>query len=77
MEIDGSSRFGLRVITRTLEAAILKTSLRLSDTALAWMLASAASIPNGLRYEPSLLQLFPDPRAMQHNEVKAGLGIAT
>jgi uncharacterized protein (DUF2235 family) len=50
---------------------------RLSDIALGWMVASAASVPNGLRYEPSLLQLFPQQEGMQHDEIKAGLGVIT
>ena len=50
---------------------------RLSDAALKWMLASAVQIPHGIRWDRSVLNLHPDSAGMQHDEVKAGLGLIT
>lgn len=50
---------------------------RLSDTALDWMLKCATVIPNGLAYDSSVIQPFPSPDGMQHDEVKSGLGLLT
>ncbi len=50
---------------------------RLSDIALTWMVSSAASVPHGLKYDASLLQVYPHPEGVQHDEVKAGLGLFT
>jgi hypothetical protein len=43
---------------------------RLSDDALAWMLAAASIIPNGLTHDETVLRLHPDPSGPQHNEQK-------
>jgi len=43
---------------------------RLSDDALAWMLAAASIIPNGLKHDQTVLRLHPDPSGPQHNEQK-------
>lgn len=43
---------------------------RLSDIALKWMLAAASLIPNGLKHDPSVLRLHPDPAGGQHDEQK-------
>jgi hypothetical protein len=43
---------------------------RLSDNALAWMLAAASIIPHGLEYDETVLRLYPDPAGPQHNEQK-------
>jgi hypothetical protein len=43
---------------------------RLSDNALAWMLAAASIIPNGLKHEETVLRRYPDPAGPQHNEQK-------
>jgi hypothetical protein len=43
---------------------------RLSDNALAWMLAAASIIPNGLKHDETVLRLHPDPAGPQHNEQK-------
>jgi hypothetical protein len=43
---------------------------RLSDNALAWMLAAVSIIPNGLKHDESVLRLHPDPSGPQHNEQK-------
>jgi Uncharacterized alpha/beta hydrolase domain (DUF2235) len=50
---------------------------RLSDATLSWMLKSAAAIPDGLKYDPTVLKLFPDHAGMQHDEVKTGWGLIT
>ena len=50
---------------------------RLSDVALHWMLSRAHAIPDGLVYDADVLQLWPNPSAMQHDEVRAGLGLVT
>jgi uncharacterized protein (DUF2235 family) len=44
---------------------------RLSDITLSWMLEAANSV--GLKYDVSLLQLYPDFAGMQHDEMKSGL----
>ena len=43
---------------------------RLSDNALAWMLAAASIVPNGLKHDETVLRLYPDPAGPQHNEQK-------
>ena len=43
---------------------------RLSDNALAWMLAAASIIPNGLTHDETVLRLHPDPAGPQQNEQK-------
>jgi hypothetical protein len=45
---------------------------RLSDITLGWMLAAASLVPNGIKHDPSLLRLYPDPEGPQHDEYKAG-----
>lgn len=45
---------------------------RLSDIALKWMLAAASLIPNGIKHDPSVLRLHPDPSGNQHDEQKGG-----
>jgi uncharacterized protein (DUF2235 family) len=50
---------------------------RLSDIALEWMLKCASIIPDGLKYDSSVLNRFPYPEGMQHDEVKNGLGLLT
>jgi hypothetical protein len=47
---------------------------RLSDTALKWMLACAYLIPNGIKYDRSVLRLHADSAGIQHDEVKSGFG---
>jgi uncharacterized protein (DUF2235 family) len=51
-----------------------ETESRLSDGALKWMLAGAHLIPDGVKYDKTVLQLYPDPTGIQHDEVKAGFG---
>jgi uncharacterized protein (DUF2235 family) len=43
---------------------------RLSDNALAWMLAAASILPNGLKHDETVLRLHLDPAGPQHNEQK-------
>jgi uncharacterized protein (DUF2235 family) len=43
---------------------------RLSDNALAWMLAAASIIPDGLKHDETVLRLHTDPAGPQHNEQK-------
>jgi hypothetical protein len=43
---------------------------RLSDNALAWMLAAASIVPGGLKHDETVLRLHPDPTGPQHNEQK-------
>jgi uncharacterized protein (DUF2235 family) len=47
---------------------------RLSDTALKWMLACAYTIPDGIKYDRSVMRLHPDAAGIQHDEVKSGFG---
>jgi hypothetical protein len=41
------------------------------------MLTWATIIPNGLKYDRSVLNLHPYPEGMQHDECKAGFGLFT
>ncbi len=41
---------------------------RLSDVALDWMLGAASAV--GLKYDPSVLRLHPDPLGVQHDETR-------
>jgi uncharacterized protein (DUF2235 family) len=50
---------------------------RLSDIALKWMLACAYTIPNGIKYDPSVLRLHTDSAGLLHDEVKSGFGAIT
>jgi len=50
---------------------------RLSDITLKWMLTWATIIPNGLKYDRSVLNLHPHPKGMQHDECKSGFGLFT
>jgi hypothetical protein len=43
---------------------------RLSDDALAWMLAAGSIIPGGLKHDETVLRLHPDSAGPQHNEQK-------
>jgi hypothetical protein len=43
---------------------------RLSENALAWMLAAASIIPGGLKHDDTVLRLHPDPGGPKHNEQK-------
>ncbi|WP_051000261.1 T6SS phospholipase effector Tle1-like catalytic domain-containing protein [Bradyrhizobium diazoefficiens] len=47
---------------------------RLSDIALDWMTRWAAAVPNGLKFDRSVLRVWPDPDGPQHDEVAAGFG---
>ncbi len=47
------------------------TESRLSDIALSWMVEEAASLPEPIAIDHSLLQLFPDGAGAQHDERKA------
>lgn len=45
---------------------------RLSDIALDWMTRWATAVPDGLRFDRSVLQVWPHPEGRQHDEVAAG-----
>lgn len=47
---------------------------RLSDISLDWMARWAAAVPHGLRFDRSVLQVWPHPEGPQHDEVAAGFG---
>jgi hypothetical protein len=47
------------------------TESRLSDIALAWMVEEAASLPEPIIVDHSLLRLYPDSAGAQHDERKA------
>jgi uncharacterized protein (DUF2235 family) len=49
----------------------LENESRLSDISLKWMLDAAAGA--GLKYDPSLLRLYPDPTGPQHDEAKGSI----
>jgi len=44
---------------------------RLSDISLQWMLEAAVTA--GLQYDPSVLQLYPDPAGPQHDETRSSV----
>ncbi|MET4149070.1 DUF2235 domain-containing protein [Bradyrhizobium sp. RT7b] len=45
---------------------------RLSDIALDWMARWAAAVPDGLKFDRSVLKVWPHPEGAQHDEVAAG-----
>jgi type VI secretion system (T6SS) phospholipase Tle1-like effector len=45
---------------------------RLSDVTLQWMLAAASIVPNGIKFDASVLRPCPDSAGPQHDECKAG-----
>jgi len=47
---------------------------RLSDIALDWMARWAAAVPGGLKFDQSVLKVWPHPEGPQHDEVAAGFG---
>lgn len=49
----------------------LENESRLSDISLKWMLEAAASV--GMKHDPSVLQLFPDPTGPQHDEAQSSI----
>lgn len=51
----------------------IENECRLSDISLKWMLAAASIIPNGIKHDPSVLLLHPDPSGVQHDEQKGTL----
>jgi hypothetical protein len=50
----------------------IESEARLSDGTLAWMLAAACMIPEGIKYDASVLRLHPGALGPQHDEFKAG-----
>lgn len=50
---------------------------RLSDTALAWMIETAAGIKDGISIDGSVLQLYPSADGAQHDERRAGFPVLT
>src|SRR6202048_1094308 len=49
----------------------LENESRLSDISLEWMLEEAVKV--GLKYDPSVLKLYPDPTGPQHDEARGSL----
>src|ERR1700682_5531125 len=49
-----------------------ETESRLSDIALDWMLRWAVAIPDGLKFDPRVLSIWPHPEGPQHDEVASG-----
>ena len=41
------------------------------------MAERASAVPDGLQFDGDVLQLWPDPEGMQHDEVAAGMGLPT
>jgi uncharacterized protein (DUF2235 family) len=50
-----------------------ETEARLSDITLQWMADAAQSVPDGLKVDHSVLQLYPAAAGMQHDEARRGL----
>jgi Uncharacterized alpha/beta hydrolase domain (DUF2235) len=51
----------------------IENESRLSDISLHWMVEEAHGIPNGLKADPSVLQMYPSADGMQHDECKASI----
>jgi hypothetical protein len=49
----------------------LENESRLSDVSLMWMADAAVSA--GIKYDPSVLQLYPDPKGPQHDETRSSI----
>jgi uncharacterized protein (DUF2235 family) len=47
-----------------------ETESRLSDISLKWMVEAAQALPGGLKVDNTVLQLFPSPDGMQHDECR-------
>jgi uncharacterized protein (DUF2235 family) len=50
-----------------------ETESRLSDVTLAWMVEEATSLPDPIHVDASVLRLYPDCAALQHDERKAAI----
>jgi hypothetical protein len=50
---------------------------RLSDIALKWMLTWASIVPDGIKFNRSVLNPYPLSDGKQHDECKAGVGLIT
>jgi hypothetical protein len=49
----------------------------LSDIALKWMLTWASIVPDGIKFNRSVLNPYPLSDGKQHDECKAGVGLIT
>ncbi len=68
----GSNKSGSRVTTPMSAAATPENESRLSDVTLDWMARWAAAVPDGLKFDKSVLKVWPQPGGPQHDEVAAG-----
>jgi uncharacterized protein (DUF2235 family) len=50
---------------------------RLSDISMGWMIEAAEKIKGGIKIDKSVLQLFPSPAGMQHDQRKEGFPFLT
>lgn len=50
---------------------------RLSDISLGWMIKAAEKIKGGIKIDKSVMQLYPSPGGMQHDQRKEGLPFIT
>ncbi len=48
----------------------IENKSRLSDISMQWMTAAAQEIPDGLKIDRSVLQMYPAPDSMQHDECR-------
>ncbi len=55
----------------------LENESRLSDITLAWMIEAAEKIKGGIKLDKSVLQLYPSPDGMQHDQRKEGFPVLT
>ena len=46
---------------------------RLSDIALQWMTQEAQAVPEGMKIDPSMLRLYPDPLGPLHDETRSSI----
>jgi uncharacterized protein (DUF2235 family) len=50
---------------------------RLSDISMGWMIEAAKKIKGGIKIDKSVLQLYPSPGGMQHDQRKEGFPLLT
>ena len=54
-----------------------ENELRLSDITMGWMIEAAEMIKGGIMIDKSVLQLYPSPSGMQHDQRKDGFPFLT
>jgi hypothetical protein len=55
----------------------IENESRLSDITMGWMIDAAEKIKGGIKIDKSVLQLYPSPAGMQHDQRKEGFPVLT